>query len=197
MNRKLIIVAGILAGGKTTFSQKLSKELKIPCLNKDLIKTVLNKNIEISNREDSIKLSITTTNIMWHIIEICMQVCKPIIIEANFNNTSEKQIKELLKKYNYESLTFLFVGDSKTLHKRFIERDNSQERDNANKINGLLNDFSKWETSIKPLIDFNIGRKIIKIDTTEFSKVNFDDYIKEGFEFLYEKYDLKKTEHST
>ena len=64
MNNKIIIVAGILAGGKTTFSQRLSKELGIPCLNKDLIKIELNKNIEINNREDSIKLSITTANIM-------------------------------------------------------------------------------------------------------------------------------------
>jgi adenylate kinase family enzyme len=38
MCKKLIIIAGYVAGGKTTFSLKLSKELSIPCFNKDLIK---------------------------------------------------------------------------------------------------------------------------------------------------------------
>ena len=187
MNNKIIIVAGILAGGKTAFSQRLSKELGIPCFNKDLIKIELNKNIEISNREDSVKLSITTANIMWFISEAFMKVGKPLIIEANFNNVSELRIKELLEKYNYKSLTYLFIGDLRILHKRFIERDNSNERDKANRINGLLNDFSIWESSVKPFIEFSIGGKMIKVDTTDFLKVNFEKHIKQGLKFINEK----------
>ena len=67
MNNKLIIVIGILAGGKTTFSIELSQQINIPCFNKDLIKIELNKNIEINNRDDSKKLSAATINIMMHI----------------------------------------------------------------------------------------------------------------------------------
>ena len=72
-----------------------------------------------------------------------------------------------LKKYNYKALTFLFIGNLEILHKRFLERDNSPERGKANKINGLLDEFSIFKTSVKPLTEFNIGDKLVKIDTSD------------------------------
>jgi deoxyadenosine/deoxycytidine kinase len=184
MDNKLIIVAGILAGGKTTFSQTLSMKLRIPCFNKDLIKVELGKNIEINNRDDSKRLSVTTFNVMMHIVENFMKARRALIIEGNFGYTNGEHIKQLLEKYNYKSLTCLFYGDIKILHNRFMDRDNSPERDKANRINGLLDEYSEFELAIKPFVEFNIGGKIIKIDTSDFAKVNFNEYIKEGYEFI-------------
>jgi predicted kinase len=184
MDNKLIIVTGILAGGKTTFSIELSRQINIPCFNKDLIKIELNRNIEINNRDDSKILSTATINILLHIIEIFMKVGKSLIIEGNFNKTNGEQIKHLLEKYNYKSLTYLFTGDLNILHKRFLKRDNSPERDKANRINGLLDEFPIFETTIKPFIEFDIGNEIVKIDTTDFENVNFSHYIKLGNDFL-------------
>jgi dephospho-CoA kinase len=185
MCKKLIIITGYVAGGKTTFSLKLSKELNIPCFNKDLIKIELGKKIDVNNREDSKLLSETSFNIMMYILENFMKVGQPLIIESNFGYTNGANIKELLGKYNYQSLTYLFTGDLKIIHKRFVERDKSPERDKVNRINGLLDEYSVFESSIKPLGEFNIGDKIIKIDTTDFSKINFDKYIKESYDFIY------------
>jgi broad-specificity NMP kinase len=97
MCKKLIIITGYVAGGKTTFSLKLSKELNIPCFNKDLIKIEMGKNFSVNNREDSKHLSVATFNIMMHILENFMKVGQPLIIESNFGYTNGDAIKELLK----------------------------------------------------------------------------------------------------
>ena len=113
MKGKIIIFSGYVATGKTTFSQKISDVLNISCFNKDLLKTVLGKNIEINTREISSQYSVTTFNIMVHIMEIFLKQNKPLIIESNFKPSEGKIIKELLDFYKYDSLTFLMIGDLK------------------------------------------------------------------------------------
>jgi dephospho-CoA kinase len=41
MNKKIILVGGYCASGKSVFSRKLSSLLSIPCFNKDIIEEVL------------------------------------------------------------------------------------------------------------------------------------------------------------
>ena len=96
-------------------------------------------------------------------------------------------IKELIKKYKYQSLTFLMVGDLKILHKRYLKRDNTPERDRANRSEGTFNDYNKFEIAVKPLGEFNVGDKIIEIDTSNFNIIEFDKYIKEAEIFLNSK----------
>jgi adenylate kinase family enzyme len=187
MAGKIIILTGYCATGKTTFSQKLSKQFNILCFNKDFIKAVLGKNLDIDTLEEKSRLSVSTFNILAHIMEIFMEQNKPIIIESNFKLSEGEIIRKLLEKYKYQSLTFLLVGDIKILHKRFLERDNSPERDKENRSEGTLDDYDKFKNAIKPLGEFNTGDKIIKIDTSDFSKVNYDKYIEEVKIFLDKK----------
>ena len=177
---KIIIVAGILAGGKTTFSLKLSQKLKIPCFNKDLMKIELGKAMEVNNREESIKLSRATAHLLLHITEIMMKTGSPFIIEGNFKDTEKTKLIELLETYCYRPLTFLFTGNTDVMHRRFLEREHSPERHSVHKMYGLLDNVLEFEQLIKPLLEFNAGGKIVRIDTGDFSKINFDDYIKEG-----------------
>jgi cytidylate kinase len=184
MARKIIIVTGYCATGKTTFSRRLSKKINILCFNKDSIKAVLGKNLNITTIEERSRLSVTAFNIMIHIMETFMEQNESIIVESNFKPSEGSIIKILLEKYKYQSLTFLLVGDIKILHKRFLERDNTPERDRANRSEGTLDDYNKFENVIKPLGEFNIGDKIIKIDTSDFEKINYDKYIEEVKMFL-------------
>jgi hypothetical protein len=79
------------------------------------------------------------------------------------------------------------IGDLKILHQRFLERDNKPERDKANRSEGTLNDYNKFSSVIKPLGEFNVGDKIIKIDTSYFEKINYEKYIEEAKIFLNKK----------
>ena len=179
MNGKIIIIAGYCATGKTTYSQKLSNELNIPCFNKDYIKTILGLNLEINSREDSSRLSVTAYNLCLFFMETLMKKDISLIIESNFKKSEEEKILQLLKRYKYESLTYLFIGDMKIIHERFVRRENLPEREIANRSFGLFDDFDKFNSAIKPLGDFNVGDKIIKIDTSYFQK-----YIEEAKEFM-------------
>ena len=184
MNNKLIIVTGFVATGKTTFSQKLSNTLNIQCFNKDYIKAVLGENLDIETSVQKSRLSVTSFNLIMHIIENFMEKQKPIIVESNFKILEGQKINELIIKYNYDALTFLMLGDLKTLHKRFVERDDKPERDKANRSEGAFNDYDKFEKAIKPLGEFNIGGKILKIDASNFSNINYEKYIEEAKSFL-------------
>ena len=62
--RKVIIITGHLAALKSTISKSLSSDFKIVVLNKDTIKEVLGDTIGFSNREDNLKLSKATFEII-------------------------------------------------------------------------------------------------------------------------------------
>lgn len=181
---KIILVAGYVAGGKTTFSLRLSQSLNIPVFNKDKIKSVLGNYIKINNREESKNLSRATFGIMAHITENLMKTGIPFILESNFIDSEAAILNDLISKYNYKTLSYVFVGDLHIIHKRFIERDNSPEREASNRIHGLLDDYSVFEEGIMPLGKFNIEDKIVKVDTTTFENVDFESYIKETHEFI-------------
>ena len=84
MTGKIIIITGYCATGKTTFSKMLSNEFNVLCFNKDHIKAVLGKNLDIDTLEQKSRLSVTTFNLIMHIMEIFMEKCIPLIIESNF-----------------------------------------------------------------------------------------------------------------
>jgi len=184
MNGKIIILTGYVATGKTTFSHVLSKKFNIMCFNKDIIKIVLEENLPINNREEKSRLSVTAYNLIIYVLENFMSLNMPIIIESNFKPAESAKLKELIAKYNYKPLTILMIGDLNIIHKRFIEREDLPERGEANRSNGIFDEFSKFAKSIMPLGDFDIGGKKIKIDTSDFSKVNFTQYIDEIKAFL-------------
>lgn len=190
MNKKIIIVTGYVAAGKTTFSLRLSRELGIPCFNKDLLKIALNRSIPVTNRAESKRLSAATFDAMAFITKKFMETGFPLIIEANFvmgenhNNTREGDVlKALVERYGYQSLTYLFLGDTQVLYRRFIERDRLPERGQANQMWETMDDKA-FEQYISPLGDFNIGGKIMKVDTSEVEGVDFEYYINEARLFL-------------
>ena len=55
--RKIILIGGDLASGKSTYAKFLSKKFNITVISKDLLKEVLGDNIPTSNREENLKLS--------------------------------------------------------------------------------------------------------------------------------------------
>ena len=60
MNKKIIIIGGYCASGKSVFSRKLSGLLNIPCFNKDIIKEVLGDGFGSENNMVSQKGSFAT-----------------------------------------------------------------------------------------------------------------------------------------
>ena len=192
MNRKIIIIEGYLASGKSTFAKKLSKHINVPYLIKDTFKIALCENIEVSNRTESSRFSTVTFDAMMYVVERMFETGYPIIIEGNFVPAGIKKvneagiIKQLIDSYGYDSLTFKFTGNPQVLHKRFVEREETEERGQVNKIGSEVsyNDFNKW---CHNLDSFDVGGKTVEVDTSDFNLVDFDSYYELAGQFMKDR----------
>ncbi len=189
MNKKVIIIEGYLASGKSTFALQLSKSLNIPYLLKDTFKIALCKNISVADRAESSVFSTVTFDGMMYVTERMFETSTPIIIEGNFVPAGVKKVDEagvikcLIDKYNYTSLDFKFMGDTRVLHQRFLEREKTAERGEVNKI-GIDVPYETFDQWCHNLDDFDIGGETVRVDTTNFSNVDFNTYIKLAKRFM-------------
>ena len=126
---------------------------------------------------------------MMYVTERLLETGYPIIIEGNFVPQGIKKvdeagaIKALINKYAAQSLTFKFFGDTQVLHKRYIKRDKLPERGQVNAMHSdiIYDDFDRYCQNLNA---FDIGGEIIKIDTTDFDKVDFEYYIEKARLFI-------------
>ncbi|MDS0526719.1 ATP-binding protein [Clostridium sp. SHJSY1] len=186
----IIILTGIPASGKTTFSKYLSKDLGVPVISKDFIKEILFDDIGFKSREEKVKLGIASMNIMYGIAEESMKLNKTVILENNFENISKKRLNMLIKTYNYEVINIRFQGEISVIYNRFVKRNHSKSRHLGHVINEsyppkgpvhnnsiiTLKEFEEMIIS-RGILDFDIGGEVINVDTTDFSKVNYKEII--------------------
>ncbi len=189
MNKKIIIIEGYMASGKSTFALELSRKLSLPYLMKDTFKTALCQSFFLTSREESKKFSAIAFDGMMYAVERLFEVGLPVIIEANFvpygskKVDEEKIIKNLIEKYGYTSLTFKFFGNTEVLLRRFTEREGSAERGQANRM-GFIPTLKEFESLCHNLDAFNVGGDVVKINTTNFDKVDFNSHYKTAEKFL-------------
>ena len=167
----------------------LSKALSIPYLVKDTFKTALCTSVPITNREEGSRFSAVTFDAMMYVTERLIETGYPVIIEGNFVPRGVKKvdeagvIKTLINKYACKTLTYKFCGDTHILHKRFLERDRLAERGQANRLftEPGFSDFSTWCNNLE---EFDVGGEIIRVDTTDFKKVDFESLVKKALQFV-------------
>ncbi|MCL2055986.1 MAG: ATP-binding protein [Oscillospiraceae bacterium] len=189
MKSHIIIITGYLAAGKSTFARRLSEAISVPCIVKDTFKNALCASVDVDSREESSRFSAVTFDAMMYVAERHIETGCPIIIEGNFVPYGVKKtdeagvIKALIEKYNCRSLTFKFVGGTRILHKRFIERDILPERGQANMM-GYEPSYDEFDLWCRNLDGFDLKDSIVMVDTTDFGMVNFEKHIETAREFL-------------
>ena len=194
MSKKIIIINGYPAAGKTTFAMRLSEECKIPYLAKNTFKNAVSASASVTDPSESSRFSAITFDAMMYVTERLLEVEKPLIIEGSFaahgftkSDGSRKVdeaavIKALIDKYDYTPLTYIFVGDTRVLYERFLERENLNERGANAWIGELTHDY--FSEICRHQERFNIGGELIKIDTTDFEKVDFESHIEAARLFI-------------
>ena len=189
LNRKVIIVEGYLASGKSTFARQLSKRLKVPYLIKDTFKSALCKSIPIASRAESSLYSAATFDAMMYVMQREFEAERSIIIEGNFVPAGVKKvdeagaIRQLIDQYGYTPLTFTFSGDTRVLFERFIAREGTPERGDANRI-GFDIPYGLFDQWCRNLDAFDVGGETIPVDTTDFAHVDFDAHIEYARRFI-------------
>ncbi|MDR2546385.1 MAG: hypothetical protein LBC96_02595 [Lachnospiraceae bacterium] len=183
MKSKIIIVGGCCATGKSTFAEKMSAELNIPCFIKDKIKENLGDGFGPDNDMVFNKGSMATFSLMLHITEQFIKNGKVCILEGNFKSIEIEKIEALLEKYNCECITYLFKGDFDILFKRYMKRDKAGKRHWVHQTSGeTIEDFEKGHLRWK-MGEIGLGQ-IITVDSTEFENIDFEKLINIGREFI-------------
>lgn len=169
--RKLILISGDLAAGKSTFSNKLSKEYKILCINKDNIKEILGDNFPFKNREENYHLSVATFDLFKYITTKVMMINIPLILESNFRDKEFEELATIAEEHNYKIISIVIRSDIRELHKRFINRIENENRHIVHKAV----DYSKFEDFEKRILmdrNRNYPGDVIYFDSTNFENLD-------------------------
>lgn len=126
--KKLLLIMGDLATGKSTFANILSKRYDTNVFFKDSIKEVLGDTIGFSNREENKKLSNATMELMFFIFSEFGKLSKNLILESNFHTIELEKMHKMAFENNYEVLTIVLRGDVEILYKRYLNRMHNENR---------------------------------------------------------------------
>ena len=162
--KKLILIGGVLAGGKSTFSHLVGERFGISVVNKDRVKEILGDNIVTNNREENKKLSVISFELMSYLVD---GEGEALVLESNFKSHELRELRDKCERSGCDVLTLVLDGDDAVLHSRFIKR-LSENRHPVHKSQ----DFTRIEdftTTLNELRDAEYFGKIIKVDCTDFS----------------------------
>lgn len=173
-------------------AEAISERLKLPVISKDSIKELLFDNVGFQSREEKVNLGIASMEIMYYAAGQLMKAGQAFILENNFEYSSEHGMKNLLEKYQYSALTITLTGDYKAIYQRFLERESSPDRHRGHVVNDCYPE--KKENDLKTpkaktiscenficgieqrgFDAFCVNGKQIKVDTTDFSKINMEE----------------------
>ena len=125
---KLLLIMGDLATGKSTFANVLAKRYDVSMFGKDTIKEVLGDTIGFTNREENLKLSKATMELMMFLFAEFAKLNKPLILESNFHTGELERLHEMAKENGYEVLIVVLRGDVDVLHQRYLNRMQNENR---------------------------------------------------------------------
>lgn len=177
--KKLILIGGALASGKSTYANILKTKFNLSVITKDGIKEVLGDNIFASTREENKKLSALSFELFKHLL-ICNM--SSIVLESNFRDHELMELKKLCDELNYEILSLVFDGDDDVLHKRFLDRLHGN-RHYVHKSQDFTN-IEDFAAALNELRDASYFGKIINVNCNDFAYQNDEILFKEIEEFL-------------
>jgi len=179
----IILVAGIPASGKTTYSKHIASKLSVVLIGKDAIKSVLYEALQWDNSNRAVGQAHgkAASFVMYHIADEIMKTGGNLVVESNFPPYSADVFRGLAEKHGYSAITVLCDADSAVLFKRYYEREDTNERHDG--LRGLRIDLEQFTKETQPLRDFCVGRKLI-LDTTNLNRIDYNTIDNEILKYL-------------
>jgi len=172
-NFVFIIISGPPCSGKTTLSQKLVEEFRLPLISKDGIKETLFDSIGWKDREWSKSLGFASYQILFYFAEAMLQAQTSFILEANLlTQFHTPKILALKDKYNFQPFQIQCITDGEVLFERFKQRAESGNRHPGH------GEHLQYEEARPVLLKgryeyLEIGGPLIEVDTTDFAKIDY------------------------
>ena len=166
--KKLLLIMGDLATGKSTFANILSERYDTNVFFKDSIKEVLGDTIGFSNREENKKLSNATMELIFFIFSEFGKLNKDLILESNFHTIELERLHKMAFENNYEVFTIVLRGDVEILYKRYLNRMYNENRHPVH-LSTTLDVFDDFKGYIEYLRTEKIPDNTIYINADDFS----------------------------
>lgn len=176
--KKIILIGGELACGKSTYADTLGQALHVTTIHKDHLKEILGERLTANNRAENLVLSDVCFDMEQYLIE---RTQTPLIVEANFKS---HEIAALLPVLNESQvLSLCFSGDPTVLHQRYLARD--AERNPIHKSRDLyaLSDFIAAQKELRAVV---YPGTVICVDATSFAYQQDQELLAQVQRFLTE-----------
>ncbi len=163
----VVIITGIPCTGKTTLGHRIASEFSFPLVTKDGIKEVLFDSLGWKDRNRSRKFSLTSFELILHVMDLLLRAGRSHIIEGNF--TAKEYADRLLalqRRHPFKPFQILCVADDHVIRQRLEERAMLGLRHPGHLDRILL-------TELEPLISdegktsLDIGGVLMEVDTTD------------------------------
>lgn len=181
--KKLLLVMGDLAAGKSTFATILSRRYGANVFCKDSIKEVLGDTIGFSNREENLNLSKATIELMFFLFQEFGKLGKDLVLESNFHEKELERIHAIAQENNYEVLTIVLRGDTNILHKRYLNRIHNENRHPVH-LSTTLDIYEEFERYTERSRKENIPGRTILINADSFSHQKDEEILRSIDEFM-------------
>lgn len=165
--RKLLLITGDLATGKSTFAALLSRRYQVNVFYKDTFKETLGDTIGFSNREENLKLSHASAALMRMIFTEFCKLQKDLILESNFRQAELERLHEIAADFDYEVLTVALRADLQVLHPRFLHRLYHEDRHAVHACGGF-EDFGVFKEYVLGQRQLKIPGQVLELWTEDF-----------------------------
>lgn len=173
----LIIVTGMPGTGKTTLSESLSNQYKLPLISKDSLKERIFDTLGWSDKAWSLKVSSASHRIMDYLVDEQLKSGQSVIVESNFKREIDSlRFNGIKSKHNCNIIQILCWAEGETVFRRFMER-----IENGQRHQGHTEDISTDEIR-RIFVEANgrdepldIDGATVELDTTHPSSISYDE----------------------
>ena len=173
----LVLVNGLPASGKSTFSTYLAEALGCPAISKDFFKEIIGSQLDSMNLDDSRWAGKTSYSLLVGTVELLLGSGVSCIAESCFREEDDQIFQKICKKTDAKAFQVNLIADGHTLFERFKRRHLIGERPRIHLENFLsMDSFQETLLSGKNITLPTIP-VIAEIDTTDITSINWDEHI--------------------
>ena len=184
-NKKLLLITGDIATGKSTFANILSQRYNTNVFFKDSIKEVLGDTIGFSNREENKKLSNASMELMYFIFSEFAKLGKSLILESNFHRVELEWLQKKALDNGYEVFTIVLYGETEILHKRYLNRMCNENRHPVH-LSTTIDNFHDFKKCSEYLANIEVPGRSIRINTDDFMYQSNEEIIQQIDKYMLE-----------
>lgn len=168
----LILINGMPATGKSTMAAKLSRDLQIPYIGKDMLKEFFYDTLAIEGREQSRMIGQAVIEMLYTLAETYVSHNQSLIEDCPFfAKFGRPKFEAVLTKYPTQVIEVYCSTDKDVRRKRVVTRNEGGDRHQGHveAMNYLGPDDPEPYDDYAPL---EVG-ELIKVDTTDFDDASY------------------------